>query len=322
MSRFHLLCLVANLVLLNGQPKLPSTLDEYRRIMSDPVALKELKDDLLSKGILAEVFENKDAFDGMLVLTFLNYACNIEKYLPGAVPVHERVDPKTDCCKRLFVLDCVIDKSDEPMRDSIKVDSVHCNDFLIDPRECDLHIRQVARLCHILNFDFFVFLCSDFKRVQLKSIACYNDVVQTFGRQFQSCCIQNFQSQCFTHNFVADCRKVLTKQGPERCDKLAKVEDHCRNFQGCPVYHVKTFNKSFFTSRIFMGSVILLATLFAGFYFICQRCNQPDTSFEIARGDSKAKAKKENEKEKGSSRSTPSTKNTRTDKVKRKTSVK
>lgn len=106
--------------------------------MSDPESRNELKNDLLSKGVSPDVLEKEDTFDEMLVFTFLNYACNIETYLPKAV--NERVDPKTDCCKRLFVLDCVIDKSEKPMKDSIKVDSVHCNDYLIDPRECDLHV--------------------------------------------------------------------------------------------------------------------------------------------------------------------------------------
>lgn len=152
--------------------------------------------------------------------------------------------------------------------------------------------------------------------MQLKSIACYNDVIQTFGRQLPSCCIQDFHSQCFNHNFMTDCKKVLTKESNGKCDKMAKVEDHCRNFRGCPVYHVKTFNKSFFTSRIFIGSLILIITLFIGFYFICQRCNQPDTSFEIARDKSKAKTKKEKQ---GNSCGTPSTS---VDKEKRRLKIK
>lgn len=127
--------------------------------------------------------------------------------------------------------------------------------------------------------------------MQLKSIACYNDVIQTLGRNLHQCCTQIFQSQCFNHNFVAECKQVFTKQNSGKCDKLVKVDDHCINFQGCPVYNVKTLVRPFFTSRIFIGSLILFAILFVASYFIWQRCNQPDTSFEIARTESKTKKK-------------------------------
>lgn len=114
--------------------------------------------------------------------------------------------------------------------------------------------------------------------MQLKSVACYNDVIQTFGRQLQQCCIQNFKSQCFEYNFAADCKQVVGK----RCDQMAPVQTHCRNIQGCPTYKAKNLNQSFFTSNVFIGCMIAFIIFSVGLFFICRRASQPDTTFEIA----------------------------------------
>lgn len=137
---FYLLCAFSGFASINCQA-LPGTMKEFKMIMANPAARKELKKTILSSGVSAEMFENEGTLTEMMAFSFLNFACNIDKFLPNGRPVYERVDTRTDCCSRLFVLDCVVDKSDDPMRDAILVDSTHCKTYLLEPKECNLHIK-------------------------------------------------------------------------------------------------------------------------------------------------------------------------------------
>ncbi|KAH9398718.1 hypothetical protein TYRP_018527 [Tyrophagus putrescentiae] len=51
--------------------------------MANPAARKELKKTILSSGVSAEMFENEGTLTEMMAFSFLNFACNIDKFLPN-----------------------------------------------------------------------------------------------------------------------------------------------------------------------------------------------------------------------------------------------